>query len=90
MRNHHYRALRTRCSKHSHDEQISDSAISRKDSPSTYITIPAGHATLAMAIVALDDAVGEGTEVVTVSITASDAYRTGSPATAAVSIVDND
>lgn len=54
------------------------------------ITMPAGRATLAVAITPLDDVVVEATEVVNVNIAASDSYRTGSPATAAVGIVDND
>jgi hypothetical protein len=54
------------------------------------IIILAGRAALAVAIVPLDDVVVEGTEVVSMRIAASDAYRTGSPATAAVSIFDND
>lgn len=54
------------------------------------VTIPAGRAALAVAIVPLDDAVVEGTEAVNMRIAASDAYRTGSPAAAAVSIGDND
>ncbi|NOT55753.1 MAG: hypothetical protein HOP18_14225, partial [Deltaproteobacteria bacterium] len=56
----------------------------------TAITMPAGRVTLAVAITPLDDVVVEATEVVNVNIAASDAYRTGAPATAAVSILDND
>lgn len=53
-------------------------------------TIPAGQATVTVAIVPQDDALIEGTETVTVRLAASDAYRAGSPAMARLQLVDND
>jgi len=52
--------------------------------------IPAGSATLAVTLQAVDDSVAELTETATITIAGTTTYSTGNPAAASVNILDNE
>lgn len=54
------------------------------------VTIPAGAASAVLTVRPFDDAAVEGTETVSLSVSAGNGYDVASPATATVSIADND
>src|SRR5438067_3011418 len=54
------------------------------------VTIPAGAASATVTITPVDDALVEGSETVVLSVAANAAYTVGSPASATVTITDND
>lgn len=57
---------------------------------STTQTIPAGAASLLVNVTPLDDSTNEGTETVILTVTSGSGYSIGTPATATVSILDDD
>jgi hypothetical protein len=57
--------------------------------PATF-TIPAGAASQVIPVTPIDDALVEGDETVTVALTTNTGYTLGSPASATVTIADND
>ena len=54
------------------------------------ITIPDGQSFVSIPVIPIDDTLIEGEETVIVSLTATDSYRAGHPASAIVTIQDND
>lgn len=54
------------------------------------ITIPAGQSSVPLVVIPKDDALVEGTETVTVTLTATHAYTLGSPNAVSAPILDND
>src|SRR5439155_21217088 len=54
------------------------------------VTIPAGAASATVTVTPVDDALVEGSETVVLSVAANAAYAVGSPASATVTITDND
>jgi hypothetical protein len=58
-------------------------------SPGSLVITP-GQTSAAITITAIDDALSEGDETVTITLTANPAYTVGVPASATITIADND